>query len=221
MTDGKEARADQQAPPVEVEGSEKDDKTQAGLLGVGPGAGAEASSTESLGDELYRLDFGVHKSLRYHSMRRRFLDLWHRISMSCAVVSAAAAYAAVTGAWPEVSTTVALLAASMTLLDVVVGFSQRARTHEQLYRRFSDLAAEIARVPHRTDEQVREWMAERLMIQADEPPSLDALNVMCHNLEVEARGLGDEHKWRLSWWHRRFPQWFAVIDEVKPHRAAG
>jgi hypothetical protein len=141
--------------------------------------------------------------------------------MASAVISATTAFAAVAGAWPEVNATVAVIAAVMTLLDVVVGFNQIARSHEHLYRRFSEIAARVARVADPTEDQVREWRAERLTLEADEPPPIETLNVLCHNLEAEARGLGPEHQREITWWNRAFVQFFTVTNDFPPLRTTG
>jgi hypothetical protein len=175
-----------------------------------------ASSSKEVDDGFYGLDFGVHKTMRYHQMRRGFLDNLHRAAMASAVVSATTAYSAVTGTWPQVSATISVVAAIMTMLDVVVGLNQLARTHESLYRRFSELAARMARVADPTEEQVRRWRADRLMIEADERPPIESLNMICHNMEADARGLGTEHKYRVSRLNRAFAQFFTVRNDFPP-----
>ena len=74
-------------------------------------------------------------------------------------------------------------------IDLVVGFSERARKHDELYRRFTNLAAEIVRAGRPISLEIEnDLKAKRLLIEADEPTALEVLNVLCHNAEAEAKG---------------------------------
>ena len=58
------------------------------------------------------------------------------------------------------------------------------------------------------DESVmQELHARRLAIEADEPPTKFALNVLCHNELVRALGL--DNYYRVPWWQRLFAQVFS------------
>jgi hypothetical protein len=149
-------------------------------------------STGDLESELIAAEFGVHKSIRYHARRRAFLNALHRGTLAIVSLSGTATFVALIGGESVAAKWVALGIAILAGLDAIIGYAEHARTHDSLYRRFCDLAAEIARIPNPTEDQIREWRAQRLTIEKDEPTSLDALNVRCHNEEAEARGYGPD-----------------------------
>lgn len=172
---------------------------------------AEGARTSSAEEEIttlvYHLEFGIGKSLRYHAKRRSWFENWHRAGMASAVVSATAAFVTVANQFPEIARWVALVSATLTAADLIIGFHRHADLHSRLYQRFSSLAAEIAGVSHPTEERYRGWKAERLRIEGEEPSSLDTLNVICHNEEAEARGIGPEYRHYVA----RIDRWLAQI----------
>lgn len=147
--------------------------------------------------------FGVHKSLRYHAKRRAFFDSWHRWSVAISAISGSATFAAIFGDAPPLFPKITSgVVAVMAGLDVGFGFSERARRHDDLYRRFADLAAEMARTPAPSDKDRGRWNAKRLLIERDEPTALRMLDIHCHNEEATARDLGSEHIYPPWWWQR-------------------
>lgn len=150
---------------------------------------------------LYSLDFTVHVSLRYHARRRAFFDAAHRISIALVAVGGSAGFVAILGDETTLAKFVTAFLAVVATLDLVIGYSERARDYDSLYRRFSDLAVSIAGVTDPSEDQIREWTSERMRIEKDEPTSIDVLNVICHNEEAEARGQS-ESKFKVRWWQR-------------------
>lgn len=116
------------------------------------------------------------------------------------------AYVAIIGERTNIAGVAAIVLAISTALDLVVGYSGRARKHDNLYRRYSNLAAEIAKTGSPTGEQVRLWRGERLLIEKDEPTVKGVLSVRCHNEEAEARNYGEEHQYRVRWYQYLFAQ---------------
>lgn len=172
-------------------------------------SGAESAGTktaEEVDVRAFQVAFGVAKSLRYHAKRRSWFENWHSLGQASAVVCATAAFASVAGQYPEVTRWIALILAGLTALDLTMGFARRADVHGSLHRRFSDLAGKIAVAATPSDADVRAWEVARLLLEADEPPPIDTLNVLCHNQEAEARGLSAEHRYQLNWWDRTFAQ---------------
>lgn len=176
-----------------------------GSLGCPP---ADQAAAEEVAGALIQLDLAVHISLRYHAQRRAWFDGLHRLSMVLSAVGGSAALASVLTAGhslPAPNSLVLIIALTVTLagaLSVAFGFSERARTANDLYRRFAALAHQMAAHPAPGTAELRTWKAERLMIEADEPPIISVLNVLCHNAEMRARGYGDEHRFRVRWWQR-------------------
>ncbi len=66
-------------------------------------------------------------------------------------------------------------------LELVLGFSHKARHHALLHRRSSELLAGIKTRQDPDDRCLGEWERKRLMIEAGEPPIYWALEASCDN----------------------------------------
>ena len=130
--------------------------------------------------------------------------------MALAAIGGSAAFVAILGDNAEIAMGLALALAFGTALDLVFGFSPMARRHDDLYRRFSDLAADITTSSSPSEEEIRRWRERRLLIEKDEPTQIDALNVRCHNEEAEARGLGKEDTYYIRWYQVALSQLFTL-----------
>lgn len=193
---------------------------------VGARSGAEdttsaSAATEEVSSELIALDFGVHKSIRYHVKRRAFFDVMHRVAMLIAVIGGSAAFFALIGEKTEVGQIAALTVAIATALDLIFAFPENAREHDKLAERFSDLAVELALAPSGAVDgrRLAELKGKRLALERGEPTALDALNVICHNEEAEARGYDRDQIYRVGWGQKIFAQlitfpWFHPTAEA-------
>lgn len=193
---------------------------------VGARSGAEdttsaSAATEEVSSELIALDFGVHKSIRYHVKRRAFFDVMHRVAMLIAVIGGSAAFFALIGEKTEVGQIAALTVAIATALDLVFAFPENAREHDKLAERFSDLAVELALAQSGAVDgrRLAELKGKRLALERGEPTALDALNVICHNEEAEARGYDRDQMYRVGWGQKIFAQlitfpWFHPTAEA-------
>jgi hypothetical protein len=156
--------------------------------------------------DLEGVDFGVKKSMRYHSRRRAFFERLDNITNWLVAVVGASAFAAITGeadhgkSWlPKILTAIITVIA---LADVIFACGTRSRIHQDLYRRFSDLAIEISGLEHPTARDINRLRAKRLTLEADEPHIIDALERWCWNEEAEARGAAPERLQELTKWQR-------------------
>ncbi|HRQ80360.1 MAG TPA: hypothetical protein PKZ97_04510 [Azospirillaceae bacterium] len=116
-----------------------------------------------------------------------------------------------------------LFGAGLGALDLVFSFSIKARDHDFLHRRFSELAKEIIgkRVP--TQEDLAGWIQQRLDIEADEPPVYWALEASCDNEITLAKGRQRHGLVRLGLWRTLLMHWHrfeaAEMPRVAPPRA--
>ncbi len=154
--------------------------------------------TEVLSTAVYKLGFGVSKSLRYHAYRRSFWSYWDRITKILTIVTGAATFIVAYGESPKWTIWPASLVAILSACDIVIGFSTNARDHDKLYRDFSALAQAIALQPNPTENDLARWLAERLRIEADEPTTIDLLERRCSAEEARARGTEVLQEWDLT-----------------------
>ena len=138
-------------------------------------------------DDRFNIDFNVARSLRYHAYRRSFWDSVDNGAKILTIVSGTAVLVSIVGFNGFAATALAFIVAFASALDVVLGFSARYRTHDSLYRAFSQLAQNIAANPHPDDLAIAQWRARRLEIEMDEPGVMDWLERRCAAEEAVAR----------------------------------
>jgi len=141
--------------------------------------------------ELHNLQFGVRRSIRYHNRRRRFFDGFDRLVKVLSVIGGSAAVVAVTARYPNVGMAFAALVAVLSALSLVVAPAQAARLYEELARKFANLEYKMKCAKDPNADQLNEFQAERLLIEADEPPPMRVLDIICHNELCEAMGEDD------------------------------
>ncbi len=147
--------------------------------------------TEESTSEYDRLQFDVRRSVRYHDRRVSFFEMGHKVVLFIALIGGSASIAAFTAEfsldWPQwVKLLPAAIISVVAGLDLVTGFSSKARIHDQLKQRFIALESRMHR--EETDGVLDEWTVERLAIEADEPPVLRVLDTLCHNELLRSMG---------------------------------
>jgi hypothetical protein len=161
-------------------------------------ASSPAKEMTSEQRDLWDIDFGVKKSLRYHARRRAFYERLDNLSNVLVAITGASAFAVLIGGEGEIAKYVSGAVAILALVAAVLGFGRRAREYQDLYRRFSELAIKIATFEHPTAQDIARLRAERLSLEAEEPYIVDALERQCWNEEAEARGYDKENLQPLS-----------------------
>jgi hypothetical protein len=158
------------------------------------------------------LRFHVDKSMRYHQRRRGHFDAMHRWTMLAVVVCGSAAFAT---RYAEVA---GALGALFGALDLVFGYSHKARDHDALYRRFSDLMAQIRRAaPDET--AVRDLTIARETIETDEPPIYWLLEADCDNETTASWGLAQKNGLvPLKPWHKLAMDFYRADNVRLPDR---
>jgi hypothetical protein len=157
-------------------------------------------------DEVDALNFGIEKSMRYHQRRKAFFDTSHRFTMFGVILSGSVSFANfyyISG----------LVATFLGTLDLVVGFSAKARDHDLLYQKFCDLARQVRKKTSPAEDDIVRWRDDRLAIEADEPPTLCALEADCWD-EVRRAWGRKGYSPVLLWKHRYFMH-FARFEQSK------
>ncbi|MGH7054194.1 MAG: hypothetical protein ACREFA_10305, partial [Stellaceae bacterium] len=150
---------------------------------------------------LWDLDFSIKKSIRYHARRRASFERLDNAANVIVAIFGASAFAALMGDPAALASKIlTAMVTAMALADVILAFGSRARTYADLYRKFSDLAIEISQIPQPTSLEISRLRAKRLILEADEPHIIDALERVCWNEEAESRGVSREHLQPLNRW---------------------
>lgn len=130
--------------------------------------------------------FGIRRSSRYHQRRRGFFDRLDRFSNITSVVFGSTAFVGVLQG-PDTKALALWASAGLAVLgavNLVFGSAVRARDHSDFMRRYVELEQRMLQPP--SEELLRSIKADRLSIEANEPPVLHVLNCICHNDQLRA-----------------------------------
>lgn len=171
-------------------------------------------SATDIEDELFDLKFYVQRNIRYHMRRGAFFTRWSRLLSFVGVFFGSAAAVTFMGElgekYPLIPAMMALLVALASAVELVVGISQRAWLHNDLRRRFLDIDERMQVSSAVTMKLICELKAAIRRIEADEPPVMEALELMVRNdvivslFSYEERS---EHYIPLPWYIRLTAHW--------------
>jgi hypothetical protein len=163
---------------------------------------------EELRKKWSALFFGVRRSIRYHTYRRKFFDTLGVWTNFLTIVGGSGAVVAAVQSNKVMGMIFGSVAGAIAAFDLVLGFSIRARDHHDLCKSFSELEREMTTADNsRSHELYAKFRNRRLEIQEGEPPILRVLNNYCHNELCRASGK-EAHNVTLSFWQELFKQWF-------------
>lgn len=164
-----------------------------------------------------QLLFNIRRSIRYHNARRQHYERLHLLTSAlCVTFGTGTTFALLFGvdrSWAAAAAAIVTVAA---VLDLVVGTTTKVRMHHDLSRRFIALEKLIIQKIHANALDLRHWEAERLTIQADEPPLLKVLETMAHNDLLQAYGADASYLIPVRWYQR----WLAPFFDVHTHLLA-
>lgn len=150
------------------------------------------------------IEFSCHTNAIYHSARRGFLDFMHRLIMFVVLVSGSAATVAFMRSWPSAAVALTLVPVFASAIDLVAGFSSRARDHEFLARRYWRLLADT-----RDGGDLAQLNKDIHGIYADEPPQFRALYSLSENQAMDMIGIDAENFYVVPWRQRIFKNLWA------------
>jgi len=151
--------------------------------------------TESDDVELdwHNLLFDVRRSVRYHDRRVRFFDRVRKAISSLTLLSGSGAIiTAISSAGQAYFITMAAIIAALSVIDLIADPAGFARLHNDLKRRFISLERKMVEAD-KSKSNVKAFTAARLAIEADEPPVLRVLDLLCHNEMCRAMGYDEKH----------------------------
>lgn len=144
---------------------------------------------KKLSDDQHALLFGVRRSIRYHDRRTGFFDSLHRITNALTVLLAGMVFVELLdGNVPHALQWLAGVSATLSIIDFVLGYSQRADAHRSFKRQFGELEADIVVSDLDNTEQWKSFSARRVRIESNEPPVYRALDLLCQNELLLASG---------------------------------
>ncbi|QZD72897.1 hypothetical protein [Pseudomonas sp. 3-2] len=169
------------------------------------------ATTATLEIRWHAMLFGVRRSIRYHQRRRAFYDKLDKISNMLSLIFGSVA---VYGTLEDNAKNVALIASAIVTIfssiNLVVGSATRARDHTDYMRKY--VALEKLMLKDKSEDLLREVTAERLSIEAEEPPVLHVLNAMCHNELMRAMGYAKEDLPKIGPIQRLVSQFFDLCE---------
>ncbi len=171
--------------------------------------------------ERHELLFGVRRSVRYHSHRRRFFDSLGKFIKIFTVIGGVGTITTLLGRAPAIWTLVYAAAAGLfSTIDLVIGCAGSAKLHSDLAREFIQLERQMTKAgANLSDEQLGDFVCRRLEIEEKEPTILRVLDLVCHNELCRAMGYERCAEVKLSWGQRFFAQFFDVgLSKIEMER---
>ncbi len=165
-----------------------------------PEVARPGGSQNDIHEQLWNIDFGVSKSLRYHAYRRSFWEAWAYASKLLTIISGTAVLVTLVGDKTTAATILSIIVAITSAADVVFGFDTKSRRHDSLYRMFSALAQKIADLHEPTPGDIAGLRRQRLEIEMEEPGTIDLLERRCAGEEARYRGCELWPGWELTRW---------------------
>ena len=157
--------------------------------------------------EIWNLEFEVGVAQRYYSKRDAFFEQCHALTAILSTLLGLTAFFSVISKIPFVAATAALLVAVLSVFDLVIGFSKKAKEYGDLYRRFSELSVKLATLPNNASaEEVRQFDALFKSIEMDEKHRKEGLGAIVFNEEITYRGLDKKYLRKVKIWHYPFCQ---------------
>ncbi|MGH7783454.1 MAG: hypothetical protein ACREO5_06415 [Candidatus Binatia bacterium] len=135
---------------------------------------------------------------------RAFYNACHNYSEAATAITGSAAFISLFGSgfdWITKFLTGVVAAASTA--NLVFQFPAKAELHDDLCRRFTDLAARIELWPA-TPENCAKARADRLQIEKDEPTERRLVDLLAFNEEARSRGISADRLVPLSRLQRIF-----------------
>ena len=155
--------------------------------------------TDNLSQEICGMLFDVRRSIRYHTRRRLFFDRINKWSDAITAISGSGTIISIlsnTGA-QTATTILAAITAIASVINLVFDTKGNARAHHDFARQFIQIEKELIK-KNVTEEELEKLIAQRLDIEAEEPPVLRVLDSMCHNELLKAMGYEETEFLKIS-----------------------
>lgn len=138
-------------------------------------------------DRLWQLEYQASVAMRYHSRRQAFLDSVARGEPMLALLVGSSAFAAATVKDSELTQALTLLTVALSAFALAFRPGDKARVHEDLFRRWAAFRGELVRIEAADELAIRDAEVAALEIGGVTPHQLQALTILCMNEENEFR----------------------------------
>lgn len=153
-----------------------------------------------------RLLFGVQRSVRYHMRRCRFFDGMNRVTYAAALIFGSSSLFVLHYEMPSPETSwlkiIPGIVGAAAILGLVYEAPRMARLHSELARRFIELEKSIIVRPEGDESVLRQFQAQKLAIEVDEPPIHRILDALCRNEVIRAGGYDENQLYPAKWYER-------------------
>ncbi|WP_445219829.1 hypothetical protein ACKWRH_06710 [Bradyrhizobium sp. Pa8] len=154
-------------------------------------------------DGYYDVCFAVERCRRYHAKMQSFYDWCYNLTRAATALTGTASFFVLLAQGTEIAKYLTAIVATAAALDSVFRFNRKARAHEALTRRFTDLSSKIAGWEPNPN-NLKKARTERLRIEKDEPPVRRLVDLQAQNEEARSRDVPSEHMVPLTWSQRTF-----------------
>jgi hypothetical protein len=160
--------------------------------------------------DVHNLLFGIRRSIRYHSRRVQFFNRLNVTKSVTSLIFSSTSIITLLQQWNSFYPIfTAAIVALFSAVDLVLNTNKKVRLHEDLIRRFINLEKDIELADNLSEDQLRQFKSKRLDIEADEPPPLRVLDVLCHNELARSMGYGEDQFAKVAWYQRCLAQ---IVD---------
>jgi len=161
---------------------------------------AKKTTCETLNKDWDDLLFNVRISIRYHSKRANFFGFLCKANTAISILCGSAVVTFVmSSSYHCVSIVLGAFVTLISTISLVWGWSFKEQLHSELKIRFIYLEKSMSE-HEKTENFLKEYIAERLSIEASEPKIVRTLNTVCYNEQVIADGREGEIK--LNFLHK-------------------
>lgn len=135
----------------------------------------------------YKAEVAASRRIRYAGKRQTFFEGLHRTTLFTSAVLGSSAFVSVISGLNTLTAWLTAIVASVSAMDNVVGFSEKARTYRDQRNRYYTLYCEIVSCLESAYAE-DSFLEKRLTIDRDNPPTKRVLDVICRNEEDISRG---------------------------------
>lgn len=169
---------------------------------------SEQESKNPFDDEAWMLYFGILTSVRYCERRAMWYQTIQKMNRFVTALLGSTAFATALANYPKWATVSAFLTAFFSAIDLTLEVTTKVKFFEDQKRRYIDLQCEVEKIGWKelNTAKTRELAVKKLQIESDEPPTLNILNVLCHNEVCRILGFSKSCMYKVPWWQRWLSQ---------------